>query len=55
MLVTAGASGVGDRPMTDLIDDALREALAEGETSGPAEPFDFDAFLADRRAPNGRP
>jgi antitoxin ParD1/3/4 len=29
---------------------ALRDALAEGEASGPAEPFDFDAFLAVRRA-----
>ena len=29
---------------------ALRDALAEGEASGPAEPFDFDAFIAARRA-----
>jgi antitoxin ParD1/3/4 len=29
---------------------ALRDALAEGEASGPAEPFDFDAFLAAKRA-----
>lgn len=28
---------------------ALSDALAEGEASGPAEPFDFDAFLAARR------
>ncbi|PHP52626.1 hypothetical protein BW737_008130 [Actinomyces ruminis] len=27
---------------------ALREALAEGEASGPAEPFDFDAFIASK-------
>lgn len=25
--------------------EALREALIEGEQSGPATPFDFDAFL----------
>jgi antitoxin ParD1/3/4 len=31
---------------------ALRDALAEGEASGPAEPFDFDAFLASRRGPS---
>lgn len=30
--------------------ETLREALAEGEASGPAEPFDFDAFLAARRS-----
>jgi antitoxin ParD1/3/4 len=29
---------------------ALRAALAEGEASGPAEPFDFDAFLEAKRA-----
>jgi antitoxin ParD1/3/4 len=29
--------------------EALSGALAEGEASGPAEPFDFDAFLAARR------
>ena len=27
---------------------ALREALIEGERSGPAVPFDFDAFI-DRK------
>jgi antitoxin ParD1/3/4 len=32
---------------------ALRDALAEGETSGPTEPFDFDAFLAAKRAEPG--
>ena len=26
--------------------EALREALIEGERSGPAAPFDFDAFIA---------
>jgi antitoxin ParD1/3/4 len=30
----------------------LRAALIEGENSGPATPFDFDAFLASRRGPN---
>lgn len=29
---------------------ALREALIEGETSGPATDFDFDAFLSSRHA-----
>jgi antitoxin ParD1/3/4 len=29
--------------------DALRAALIEGEKSGPAEPFDFDEFLARKR------
>jgi antitoxin ParD1/3/4 len=29
--------------------EALRDALAEGEASGPAEPFDFEAFLAAKR------
>ena len=28
---------------------ALRAALAEGEASGPATPFDFDAFTARKR------
>lgn len=32
--------------------EALRGALAEGEASGPAEPFDFDRFLAARRSPS---
>ena len=30
--------------------ETLRNALAEGEASGPAEPFDFDTFLAAKRA-----
>jgi antitoxin ParD1/3/4 len=29
---------------------ALRVALIEGEESGPSTPFDFDAFLARKRA-----
>ena len=28
---------------------ALRDALAEGETSGPAAPLDLEAFIAARR------
>ncbi|MGA4507023.1 type II toxin-antitoxin system ParD family antitoxin [Propionibacteriaceae bacterium G1746] len=28
---------------------ALRQALADGEASGPAVPFDFDAFIASRK------
>ena len=27
---------------------ALRDALDEGEASGPATPFDFDAFIAEK-------
>ena len=35
---------------------ALREALAEGEDSGAAEPFDSKAFLADMHGRHaGRP
>jgi len=35
---------------------ALQAALVEGEQSGATKPFDFDAFLADkrRRAPRAR-
>ena len=33
---------------------ALRAALIEGEESGPAGPFDFEAFLARKRAARGR-
>lgn len=29
---------------------ALRAALIEGEESGPARPFDFDAFLEKKRS-----
>jgi len=29
---------------------ALRDALIEGEQSGPAAPFDFDAFVTRKRA-----
>ena len=30
--------------------EALREALAEGERSGPAAPFDFDAFIERKKS-----
>jgi antitoxin ParD1/3/4 len=30
----------------------LRAALDEGEASGPATPFDIDAFLAEKRSPH---
>ncbi len=30
--------------------EALREALIEGEQSGPATPLDFDAFIARRKS-----
>ena len=29
--------------------EALRQALVEGERSGPATPFDFEAFIASRK------
>lgn len=29
--------------------EALRQALIEGENSGPAEPWDLEAFLKERR------
>lgn len=32
---------------------ALRDALAEGEASGPAQPLDFEAFLATKRGERG--
>lgn len=30
--------------------EALRNALVEGERSGPPEPFDLESFLSERRA-----
>jgi antitoxin ParD1/3/4 len=33
---------------------ALRSALVEGEASGPATPFDFEAFIASKRAAGTR-
>ncbi|HEY5724214.1 MAG TPA: type II toxin-antitoxin system ParD family antitoxin [Allosphingosinicella sp.] len=32
---------------------ALRQALKEGENSGPSQPFDFDSFIAEKRAQAG--
>ena len=29
--------------------EALRQAIQEGIDSGPAEPFDFEEFIAERR------
>jgi antitoxin ParD1/3/4 len=34
---------------------ALRSALIEGEESGPATPFDFEAFIARKRKQKSRP
>jgi len=31
--------------------EALRQALIEGEQSGPSEPFDVDEFLAEMKTP----
>ena len=33
----------------DLKFDALRQAVIEGENSGPPEPWDVDAFLKEQR------
>jgi len=44
-VVRAGLRLLEDRE-TELA--ALRQALSEGEASGPAEPFDFDAFIASK-------
>ena len=30
--------------------EALREALVEGERSGPAAPFDFETFIASKKS-----
>ena len=30
--------------------EALRQALVEGERSGPAIPFDFEAFIASKKS-----
>ena len=34
---------------------ALRTALIEGEQSGPSTPFDFEAFIARKRAQSPAP
>lgn len=31
--------------------ETLRNALIAGEQSGPAEPFDFDRFIAGKKSP----
>lgn len=46
-VIRAGLRLLEDRE-TELA--ALREALAAGEASGQAEPFDFDAFIAAKAA-----
>ena len=46
-VVRAGLRLLEDRE-TEML--ALREALASGEASGQAEPFDFDAFIAAKAA-----
>ena len=35
--------------------EALRQALIDGENSGPGEPFDRKAFQAEMRAKHARP
>ena len=35
--------------------EALRAALIEGERSGPSTPFDFEHFIARKRAGQSRP
>ncbi|MFO1207600.1 MAG: type II toxin-antitoxin system ParD family antitoxin [Amaricoccus sp.] len=47
-LLLEAAARAADDPRERI--DALDAALAEGEASGPAERFDFDAFLAEKRA-----
>ncbi len=42
-VIHAGLRMLEDREMRRRL---LHEALDEGERSGPAEPFDFDAFIA---------
>ena len=34
---------------SEVIRDALRQALIEGENSGPPKPWNLDSFLAERR------
>ena len=37
----------------EFMDEILQELLQEGEDSGPAEPFDFDAFMEEMRGRKG--
>lgn len=46
-VIRAGLRLLEDRE-TEML--ALREALASGEESGQAEPFDFNAFIAAKAA-----
>ncbi len=43
-----------DHPEYDLAMRRLREAVDEGEASGPAEPFDVGEFLREMDARYGR-
>ncbi len=47
-----GREPIGEECQRKL--EVLRAALIEGERSGPSKPFDFDAFIAKRRAEHAR-
>jgi antitoxin ParD1/3/4 len=53
--VAAGRAASVDLLVAEILEghreslNALRAALIDGEESGPAEAFDFDAFLAAKR------
>ncbi|WP_232007755.1 type II toxin-antitoxin system ParD family antitoxin [Mycobacterium gordonae] len=53
---SAGDVGRAALPLLEDRETQLREALVLGEHSGTSTPFDFDAFLARKRAgePDGR-
>ena len=46
-MVSAGLRSLQDEALRF---EALADALAEGEASGDPQPFDFDAFIADKVA-----
>jgi Arc/MetJ-type ribon-helix-helix transcriptional regulator len=46
----AGVSVSVETVRTGLHDLAIKAALIQGEESGSATPFDFDAFIAQKRA-----